>query len=929
VTITPANDEFAPPSRRLARRLAPFFGRRADLERLLTLISDGARLVTLTGAAGFGKTRLAHECGLRLQEDRRWTGGVWFCDLRPCQTLQGLCGAVAAALGIPAGSSGTRGDAVGHLRGYLSAIGPTVLIADNLEHILTPARQALADWLRAVPDLVVLATSREAVRLDGEVCHAVGPFALAERGASANDAPAVQLFFQRATAAAPGFVRTADNVAAVARLVAQLDGNPLAIELAASRVPTLTPSQLLARLHKRFELLTSTDAGDKRGLWAVINESWEALSQAEQRGLMHLAVFDGGASLEAAEAVIGEDQAATDKKAPIDVLSGLVRKSLVMTTVAPSMPEVRRFDLYVSVRAFALARLAATPGLETIVRQRQAGWLAVCAARLRDLPETADPAVARALIAAELDNFFSMIAAGTAASAPQATVAAAVETLLAIREVLICETPLTTVRDCFLNAMARVDCLPIGLRARLMARHGAILARLGDERPARTALMAAYRLAVQSGDARIEGHVLCLMGRLITFEDASAYVAPFQRAIKLLEQAGARDLWIQAHNSLALAYVHLGDFKRAAEVLKPAINAIATLRYPETFVVVTNTDGMINVALGRWRAAITLFERAVDAARRTRNPLLECVAGGNLGECALKDGRLDAAIPILERSLQLARQLGYPRQIGVSTAFLAAIAHLRGHPQQAHDGYAAALDSLRIAGKDLVAEGQLRAGQALAAAQLGHQAEAERGFALAEACLNDVGDPLLLMALKVHRSHAAVIAGEVSGAHAEHEAVLLVARAEELAREQPPPVRVHQVRHSLQLLQIELRGPDIEQASAAAPPEPATAEIVYVGPTTRFIQLADGAKVDLSRRARARKLIDCLVAHHADAPGRSVDVHTLFETGWPGDNVDEPYRSNRVYVTLKRLRDAGLAGLLLHDGDGYLLDPRIVVERSS
>src|SRR6516165_2911493 len=300
-----------PPIRTLAERLgnlplpvSSFIGRERELEQTAAVLAQ-ARVVTLTGPGGVGKTRLALQAAG--QAAPRFADGAWLCELAPVRDPAGVEGAVAAVFSLTARAGQSTREALVEL---LRSKG-LLLVLDNCEHLLEAAAALAAVLARSCERLVILATSREALGIDGEHLVPVPPLGVPEVDAelaAITQAEAVRRFAERAAAVKPGFTATAGNAAAVAAVVRRLDGIALAVELAAARVPAITPAELARRLERSFAVL----AGGPRGaaerhqtLRATIDWSFRLLSGPEQVLLVRLAVFAGGATLQAAEAVCG------------------------------------------------------------------------------------------------------------------------------------------------------------------------------------------------------------------------------------------------------------------------------------------------------------------------------------------------------------------------------------------------------------------------------------------------------------------------------------------------------------------------------------------------------------------------------------------------------------------------------------------------
>jgi predicted ATPase/DNA-binding SARP family transcriptional activator len=352
----------------LPAQLTSFVGRDDELNRVAKLLNE-ARLVTLTGPGGTGKTRLAVEAVARLADES--PDGVWFIPLAPVRDALDVPQAVLSALGVPEATYSAE-------TGWLTVLPPLdrlaevlasrqlVLVLDNCEHLVDAVARLADRVLAGAPGVRVLATSREPLGITGETLCPVPSLPLPPEDVAATDAldyGSVRLLADRAAAVRPGFTVDAVNVVAVSRICRALDGSPLAIELAAARLRALTPAQVADRLDDRFGLLRSGSRSAlprHQTLRAVVDWSWELLTAAERAVLRRLSVFSGGATPGAAEQVC---QPGGDPPGVIDVIASLVDKSLV---VAVGEAEVR-YLLLETVRAYAAERLAEA-GEEDVAR---------------------------------------------------------------------------------------------------------------------------------------------------------------------------------------------------------------------------------------------------------------------------------------------------------------------------------------------------------------------------------------------------------------------------------------------------------------------------------------------------------------------------------------------------------------------------------
>jgi predicted ATPase len=360
-----------PGRRRLPLETSTFVGREHELAELRTLLGR-TRLLTLAGTGGAGKTRLALELA-RSREDAH-ADGVILVELDSVAEGADVPDAVAEALDLRALPGGLLVDAIAAELAYRELL----LVLDNCEHVIG-ASAALTDaLLRSAPRLTVLATSREPLRVPGEVVFRVPSLAIpdpdaAEAPAALLKYEAVRLFVERAGSVTPGFELDESNVAAVARICHRLDGLPLALELAAARTDALAVGALAERLDDRFRLLRAGSRAAptrQQTLEAALDWSYELLTDVERVLLRRLAVFSGGFSLEAAEEVCSGDD--LERAQVADVLARLVEKSLVTTEERHG---ARRYRLLETIRAYASARLAEAEE-RAALSMRQAEWLA-------------------------------------------------------------------------------------------------------------------------------------------------------------------------------------------------------------------------------------------------------------------------------------------------------------------------------------------------------------------------------------------------------------------------------------------------------------------------------------------------------------------------------------------------------------------------
>ncbi len=361
----------------------PFVGREHEQELLRSVLASPARLVTVVGAAGMGKTRLARRVATEF--GKRFAGGAWFVELAPVATAASVADVVLRGIGGRRAASRTTAAAIAER----CQQNPPLVVLDNCEHV----RSAAADVATVVVAAggVVLATSREPLRVPGERLVPLPPLA---------DAAAVELFTNHATGTDPSFRLHPGNREAVLQICRRLDGMPLAIELAASRVRALRVAEILARLDARFRLLrTEAEHRDprQRTLLGAVQWSYDLLAPAERQLFCRLSTFAGGFDLVGADTVAAAD--GTDELDTVEVLDGLVARSMIVAEVEGP---VARFRLLETLRQFGAAQLTADEERE--LRSRHARHYVTVAEHARRVVSTQHTAAACRTFELEWDN---------------------------------------------------------------------------------------------------------------------------------------------------------------------------------------------------------------------------------------------------------------------------------------------------------------------------------------------------------------------------------------------------------------------------------------------------------------------------------------------------------------------------------------------
>ncbi len=660
--------------------LTAFVGREREAAALATLLETGsARLVTLTGPGGTGKTRLALEVAAAVAP--RFGDGAAFVDLAPVRGAERVLPAILLAVGLREGDDRPPLERlVGHLRNH-----DALLVLDNLEHVLAAA-PVLADLLVACPRLVILATSRSPLRLSGEHLVPVPPLALPAAGAAPSDAAAteaVRLFADRARLADPGFVLTEANTPVVGAICRRLDGLPLAIELAAARSAVLPPDALLDRLERRLPLLTGgpRDHPDRlRTMRGAIAWSEDLLDPAAQALLRRLSVFVGGIPLDAAEAVAAEHT--TPGGAPaagspdvLDGLAALLDGGLLRREAEGGKP---RFGMLETVREYALDRLAAAGEIEDARRAHAAWCLGFVEAAQPALWAAADGALLDG-IEAEHDNLRAALG-WTLTADP----AAALRLASGLAPFWMRRSHWAEGRSWLERALA-TDADPDGpVRAFALGRLGAIAGDQGDFEVARTMFRQSLAMAERLGDARLVALDSRGLGIIASnqsdFEQAGTL---FTTALDAFRALGDQPGVARCLNDLGLVAERQGDHGRAIAYQEEALPIARLLGDEHQVCVILGNLGGAYYDRGDYARGEALSEEALQVSRRIGDTFGEAVNLYNLGCSALRLGNAPVAAERYREVLGLSGVLGERHLISRVVDRVGAVLQLAGKPRQA------------------------------------------------------------------------------------------------------------------------------------------------------------------------------------------------------------------------------------------------------
>ncbi|HLY02917.1 MAG TPA: adenylate/guanylate cyclase domain-containing protein [Candidatus Cybelea sp.] len=649
----------------LPRQVTPLIGRDEVVAEVEALIAQ-APLVTLVGTGGVGKTRVALQAGADVLDGSG--DGVWFVELAPLSDPSLVAGTIATTLGL---REQVERPVLETLLGYLKRK-RLLLILDNCEHVIAEAALIAETILRDCPEVRLLATSREALRISGEHPYrmpslGVPPDGAALTAAAAAEHGAVALFAQRAAISEAKFRLTDENAPLVGEIVRRLDGIPLAIELAAARVKLLTVAQIAKKLDERFAVLTGgsrTALPRQQTMRALIDWSYDLLSAAEQRLFRRLSIFAGGWTLDTASEVCAGDDV-------LDLLSALVDKSLV---VAEPAGEQQRYGLLESTREYARERLAQSGELEAIARGHAEAYLAL-AERLDDAFDSTPDREWLSQTEPELENWR----------------VALTWSLGARNEVLLGQRLTAKLGDVWHSfgpseglrwvrtALELVDeTTPPAVVAQLDLAEALLYEPLGRIRlshiPAQRALSRFHELNDQIGVAyaqHILGSSLAHHGRIADGEEL------LKAALEVFRKHGARRLTGRTLRRLATARGNAGDRAAARSLYAEALEIFKAAGAERNVALVATFLAEIEFYEGDAEAAVRLAGEALASDRELPDRIRAMFTSSNMAAYLIALDRFDEARERAREALTLAARQENAILVATALQHLAACAALR------------------------------------------------------------------------------------------------------------------------------------------------------------------------------------------------------------------------------------------------------------
>ena len=703
-----------------------FVGRAWALRAITERFETGARLVSVLGMGGVGKTRLS------LRYARGWlgdySGGAWFCDLSAARGLQGILYAVSQALNVPLDKT----DPVQLIAAAIAGRGHCLVILDNFEQVARQAEETLGHWLQRAPQARFIVTSREQLGIAGEHVLVLDPLSVPEANA---------LLRERMTAAGANLPLEPEDVAAIGPLVDLLDRLPLAIELAASRGRVMRPAELLARMGQRFKLLAGRSGRHDRQatLRATLDWSWDLLSPIERAALAQSSIFESGFTLAAAEAVLDLSRFEADPWVA-DVLQALVEKSLLRRS------SVHRLDMLRSVHDYATQRLSeACEAERSTAMQRHWRYYG----GLSEQAAIADRCI-------EADNLVAACRRATAA----ADLDAAADALIAVWSALNLTGPFKVAVEMAqdLYRVARSRSRQVAMTARWVAGSARYLA--GDVAAAQDDLEAA---TWAGGSLSLRARALGALGQL------ERSLGHFARADELLEaglsaarQTGDGGLVCRAYNALGILRLSQGRLDAAHRCLSVGLDAARSAKDLKQQAALLGNIGVVERRQGRDDSAFQRYQQALRLAQEIGDRRFEGNMRSNLGLFHQHHGRCAEALVELQAALDIAKSSGLVRLSANVCCNLGLVHEELGDGEGALDrhreavGLADSLNDASLAGHFRIYAGRLQL-------RLGRGPEARAMLDAAERMLEYCADTAVSGLLACANAEWAASHGDING----------------------------------------------------------------------------------------------------------------------------------------------------------------------
>jgi predicted ATPase/class 3 adenylate cyclase/DNA-binding CsgD family transcriptional regulator len=638
----------------LPEQLTSFVGRERELQEIGGALAQ-TRLLTLTGAGGCGKTRLAAQAAAEALD--RFPDGAWWVELAPLSDPAALGPTLGEALGvIPLPGQSSLEAVVAHL-----AQAHALVVLDNCEHLLDASASCVEELLRGCHGVTVLASSRAPLGVEGETHWRVPSLSLpAEREPDRVEAvaqsDAVRLFIERALKVRPNFRVDASNAPAIAQICHDLDGIPLAIELAAARVRVLAVEQIASGLGDRFRLLTGgarSAMPRQQTLRASVDWSHELLDEPEQLLLRRLAVFAGGWTLDAAEDVCADEQ--LDGLAILDLLTSLLDKSLLL---ADEHGASVRYRLLETVRQYALDRLLHSEEAEPLRERHCDAYLA----RAEQIAPHLEAAEQRLWLDA-LDVEGANLSAALDRAAGQATGERALRLCIALTVWWKLRGRFALADSAYARALDAAGEDPSPLRARVLWARGYLMTYSGRFEEAIAAELAALEIAEELEEKSTAARALDVLGTLQIWPDPTGGRDGLERSRALARESGDEWCFVDATQILGyglLMQAHPG----AVAMFEEALPMIERTGYAEFAAWHWAGVAIARHIAGRYEEALELYSRAIELADTVGEPVSAAIAHAYRAMVLAERGEATQALadlgPAMERAVTAAAGMAIP-----------------------------------------------------------------------------------------------------------------------------------------------------------------------------------------------------------------------------------------------------------------------------
>lgn len=651
----------------LPQQLTSFVGRETEMAEIKTLLK-GSRMLTLTGSGGAGKTRLALQVAADLLDD--YADGVWWVDLGPITHNDLVPKAVAQAMSIrEVPMQPITYTLQNQLRGD-----QLLIVLDNCEHLIDACAELAQSILQTSPSLSILATSREALGVPGEISWRVPSLSLPESDGAlgageVGRSESVRLFVDRVRKVRPGYELTDQDAPVILEICSRLDGIPLAIELAAARARMLGTKQISEGLEDLFRFLTGgsrTAVPRHQTLQASVEWSHNLLSEEEKTLFGRLSVFAGGFTLEAAENVCSHEP--IPREVVLDLVSQLVDKSLLLMEEGP----VPRFRMLQTIRQYARDKLEAS-GEEALARDRHLGFFLAMAERSEPHLEHGDELALLEKLDAEHDNIRAALDWCDASDQFDKGLRLAT----ALRIFWLVRAHISEGRSRLEAGLGAPGADP-AVRARALIAASAVADWTGDFPALHAFAEEALRISRELGDLRSAGRALSFLGFRATFLDPSSASDLLEESVAIAREA--KDQWCLSYslNSLGLMQVIAGEAKAGIRYLEESVAVARESRDRMGTQRGLRNLGFVLTFQGKLTQARVLLEEGLGIAREFDDTSAQGVGLTTLGLNAILQGEYEEARRLIEEGLELAHESGSPPIAALSMAALGMLDYALG-----------------------------------------------------------------------------------------------------------------------------------------------------------------------------------------------------------------------------------------------------------